>query len=159
MSEMRQREEGEQADMANKILIEFPSEYRYLNLIDLVCGEIVGEMDFDADAVNEISISVIEACTNALEHGNKCCPDENVRAVFTRQPDRLVIEVQDCGDGFDFTDYLRHIPDPSDIHKQRGRGIYIMKHMMDALSFEMLPDRGIKVKLEKMLGNGSSGND
>ena len=137
------------------IALEFPSSYQWLNMIDLVCGEITAEMGFSKNALNEISISVIEACTNALEHGNKCCPDCNVRAVFRRRPDRIVIEVTDCGEGFDHQEYLKHIPDPSDIHKKRGRGIYIMKAMMDSLYYEKVPDGGMKVILEKMIDGGA----
>lgn len=142
--------------MSANIVVEFPSEYKYLNLVDLVCNEIIDEMDFKHGAANEISISVIEACTNALEHGNKCCPEENVHVVFSMQPDKLLIEVWDHGEGFDFEDYLKHIPDPTNIHKQRGRGIYIMQRMMDALRFEMLPGGGMKVKLEKSLSKAGS---
>ncbi len=138
--------------MSEGVIMEFPSSYKYLNLIDLVCGEIVKEMGFSPETGNQISISVIEACTNALEHGNKCSPDLSVHVVFRQQTDRLVIEVCDSGEGFDFTEYLKHIPDPSDIHHKRGRGIFIMKNMMDDLRFEMSPhNNGIKVTLEKML--------
>lgn len=136
------------------IALEFPSSYQWLNMIDLVCSEVTGEMGFSRNALNEISISVIEACTNALEHGNKCCPECNVRVVFRRLRDRIVIEVTDCGEGFDFQEYLKHIPDPSDIHKKRGRGIYIMKAMMDTLTYEKVPDGGMKITLEKMVDGG-----
>lgn len=141
-------------------VLEFPSSYKWLNMIDLMCTEIMAGMDFSRDALNEISISVIEACTNALEHGNKCCPDCDVRVVFRRQEDRIVIEVADCGEGFDFADYLQHIPDPSDIHKKRGRGIFIMKAMMDTLKYEIVEKGGMKVILEKMTdGSGEGGGD
>ena len=137
--------------MSDRFVIEFPSDYRYLNLVDLLCGEIMADMNFTREARNEISISVIEACTNALEHGNECCPERSVRTSFDKLPDRLVIEVFDHGKGFDYEDYLQHIPDPSDIHKLRGRGIYIMNTMMDGLSFEILPNGGMVVKLEKLV--------
>ncbi len=137
--------------MSDRFVIEFPSDYRYLNLVDLLCGEIMADMDFPREAQNEISISVIEACTNALEHGNQCCPERPVRASFVKLSDRLVIEVFDHGSGFDYEEYLQHIPDPSDIHKLRGRGIYIMNAMMDGLSFEILPQGGMMVKLEKLV--------
>ena len=150
----RLREEGTRAIMADSIIIEIPSDYKYLNLVDLVCGEIVYAMGFKHEAANQIAISVIEACTNALEHGNQCCPEKNVRATFTEFPDRLLVEVFDFGEGFDHKSYLQHIPDPSDIHKLRGRGIYIMNNMMDRLSFQMIPGKGMKVSLEKMLPNG-----
>jgi serine/threonine-protein kinase RsbW len=133
------------------IAVEFPSDYKYLNLVDLVCGEVVSDMGFSHEDANRIAISVIEACTNALEHGNRCCPDENVRLVLMIHTDKLVVEVYDKGCGFDYKSYMKHIPDPSDIHKQRGRGIYIMVHMMDSLTYEMIPDVGMKARLEKKL--------
>ena len=145
--------------MGERIVLEFPSDYSYLNMVDLLCGEIMADMNFTREAKNEISISVIEACTNALEHGNQCCPEKNVRTIFEKLPDRLLIEVFDYGDGFDFEDYLKHIPDPSDIHKLRGRGIFIMNSMMDVLSFEMLPDGGMKVILEKITNSKKGKKD
>ncbi len=149
------REEESEEAMTSNIVLEFPSSYEWLNLVDLVCCELTCETgNFSKDDLNDISISVIEACTNALEHGNRSNPELNVRVVFRRHPDHLEVEVSDFGEGFDFEDYLRHIPDPSDIEHQRGRGIFIMKEMMDSLEFEKLPERGMKVILRKMT-NGS----
>lgn len=137
--------------MSEKVAIEIPSSYEYLNLIDVVCNEIVKEMEFSRSDRNAISISVIEACTNALEHGNKCCSEVAVRTVFIKRGDRLVVEVYDRGEGFDYRSYLKHIPNPADVSKKRGRGIYIMKDLMDTLQFEMMVSRGMKVTLEKLL--------
>jgi serine/threonine-protein kinase RsbW len=140
--------------MSNAVTVEFPSDYKYLNLVDLVCGEVIDDMGFEKVARNEIAISVVEACTNALEHGNKCCASCSVHVTFIEADDRLIVEIIDCGDGFDWKSYIKHIPDPSDIHHLRGRGIYIMGSMMDAVDFEMIPDRGMKVILEKMIRKG-----
>jgi serine/threonine-protein kinase RsbW len=137
--------------MAGTVVIEFPSDYKFLNVVDLVCGEVVEGLCCCREEANEIAISVIEACTNAIEHGNRDCPEENVRIVFRCEPGRLVVEVEDHGKGFDFKSYLEHIPDPSDLQHLRGRGIYIMKNMMDALRFETKPGNCIKVTLEKNL--------
>ena len=137
--------------MAGTIAVEFPSDYKFLNLVDLVCGEVVQGLCCGRDEANSIAISVIEACTNAIEHGNRQCPEENVRLVFRCEAGRLSIEVEDHGAGFDFQSYLEHIPDPSNLHHLRGRGIFIMKSMMDALRFEVMPGNGMKVTLEKHL--------
>lgn len=137
--------------MAGTVVIEFPSDLRFLNLVDLVCGEVVEGLCCGRDEANEIAISVIEACTNAIEHGNRQCPDENVRICFRCEPCRLVIEIEDRGAGFDFKSYLEHIPDPSNLQHLRGRGIYIMKNMMDDLRFEVMPGNGMKVTLAKDL--------
>ena len=137
--------------MPEYITIEFPSRHEYLNMIDIVCGEIAEDMGLKLEIANEIAISVIEACTNALEHGNKSSPEKNIRMVIKRDTDKFSVEVYDWGKGFDYKEYLQHIPDPSDIQKVRGRGIFIMKGMMDDISFELVKDRGMKVTLEKNL--------
>jgi len=144
--------------MGDNITLTFPSSYQWLNMIDLVCGEVTAEMGFSHDALNEISISVIEACTNALEHGNGSDTNLEVRVVFRREPGRLMVEVFDCGKGFDYKNYMNNIPDPSDIQNQRGRGIYIMCQMMDSLSFEKLPDGGMKVALLKKIDDTGGKN-
>lgn len=144
--------------MGDDITLTFPSSYRWLNMIDLVCGEITSEMGFSHDALNEISISVIEACTNALEHGNNSDTGLEVRVVFHRRADKLEVEVFDCGKGFDYQDYMDNLPDPSDIQNHRGRGIYIMCQMMDSLVFNKLPDGGMKVTLSKKI-NGAGEKD
>ena len=59
-------EEGSEAVMTSNIVLEFPSSYEWLNLVDLVCCELTCETgNFSKDDLNDISISVIEACTNA----------------------------------------------------------------------------------------------
>ncbi len=137
--------------MAGNIVLEFPSEYKFLNLVDVVCAEVVQELCAGQVVANEIAISVIEAVTNAIEHGNRECKDESVRVRFSCLADRLCVEVTDCGKGFDYECYLQNIPDPADLKHLRGRGIYIMKNMMDGLEFEVVPGQGMTVKLEKLL--------
>jgi len=131
------------------ISLEFPSEYKYLNLVDVLCNGIVRDIEIDRESATEIAVSVIEACTNALEHGNKSNPCCNVKVVFNWNSAKFVAEVYDCGEGFDYEEYMKHIPDPSDIEHIRGRGIFIMKEMMDRLSFEFTENKGMKVTLEK----------
>jgi serine/threonine-protein kinase RsbW len=143
--------------MSGNVTIEFPSDYKFLNIVDLVTAEVVQNLCFNHQAANEIGISVIEACTNAIEHGNRERPEANVRLVFHCTGDRLVIEVCDRGKGFDFKGYLEHIPDPANIQHLRGRGIYIMKNMMDGLEFEMVPGKGMTVRLVKRIPADDAG--
>lgn len=138
--------------MSECVAIEFPSKYEYLNIVDMVCGEMARNIGMSSKAANEIAISVIEAATNAIEHGNKCCPEKTVRMTIKQEEGKFIVEVFDRGEGFDFEDYLTHIPDPSDIEKLRGRGIYIMNNMMDSLRFEIMGKGGMKVVLEKNIG-------
>ncbi len=136
--------------MDESIVVEIPSDYKYLNLVDRITTELSEVSGFTSKAIDEIAISIIEACTNAIEHGNKCCPEEVVKIVYRISGDRIVIDVYDHGEGFDYEKYMSSIPDPHDITHYRGRGLYIMKNMMDELKFEMVPGVGMKVTLEKL---------
>ncbi|MFO7915630.1 MAG: ATP-binding protein [Candidatus Krumholzibacteriales bacterium] len=135
--------------MAEQISLEFPSEYKYLNLVDVLCNGIIRDIDLDQKTATEIAVSVIEACTNALEHGNKSNPRRNVKVIFRWNSEKFVVEVCDCGEGFDYQEYMKNIPDPGNIEHIRGRGIFIMKEMMDGLSFDFTENEGMKVTLEK----------
>lgn len=137
--------------MTESISLEFPSKYKFLNLVDLLCNGIIRDIELEPQAANEIAVSVIEACTNALEHGNKSNPDVNVKVVFSWNSEKFVVEVSDHGKGFDYLGYMKNIPDPSDIEHIRGRGIFIMKEMMDNLAFDFIENRGMKVTLEKRI--------
>lgn len=137
--------------MTEKISLQFPSKYKYLNLVDILCNGIIRDIGVDPQTATEIAVSVIEACTNALEHGNKSNPEVNVRVRFMWDDHKFVADISDSGEGFDYMDYLRNIPDPSDIEHIRGRGIFIMKEMMDDLRFEYIENEGMKVTLEKSI--------
>jgi len=131
------------------VTVEIPSDYKYLNLVDKITTEVTSICGFEVKSIDEIAISIIEACTNAIEHGNKCCPEKVVKIVYRVLSDRIYVDVYDSGEGFDYEKYLNEIHDPQDITHYRGRGLYIMKNMMDELEFEKLPDSGMKVTLGK----------
>ena len=93
------------------------------------------ELPFDQAGLDELSTSVIEACTNALEHGNKLDQNVNVRVVFELLGDRFEVTVVDHGKGFDFEN-IDFSKEPADLMQERGRGIYIMRVCMDEVDFQ-----------------------
>ncbi len=127
------------------IRIDIPSRLELLGVVDKLADgitEFMGFEDLDRDAV---AISVIEACTNAIQHGHHADSSRPVRLTFEMQPDTLVVVVADEGRGFDpaLADQLP----PPDLLATRGRGIYIMRTMMDEVSFDFT--RGTIVRLVK----------
>jgi serine/threonine-protein kinase RsbW len=106
----------------------------FLGIPDAVLQELGSELPFDQAVLDELSTSVIEACTNALEHGNKLDQNVNVRVVFELSGDRFEVTVVDHGKGFDFEN-IDFSKEPADLMQERGRGIYIMHSFCDELSF------------------------
>jgi len=88
------------------------------------------------DSELDIEIALREAILNAVSHGNAEDPAKRVYVTCRCTIDGEVsITIRDEGQGFDFD----AVPDPTTSDKilsTQGRGIYLMKALMDEISFE-----------------------
>lgn len=76
-----------------------------------------------------------EGIVNAIQHGNQNNPKNKVSIFAELKNDTFSVSITDEGEGFD----LAHIPDPtleSNILKERGRGIHIIKSMTDKFEYK-----------------------
>jgi serine/threonine-protein kinase RsbW len=85
---------------------------------------------------SDVEMAIREALANAVLHGNLQDPRKEVRISCRVQPGRgISIVVSDEGKGFDPT----KVPDPTEIENilsLSGRGIHLMKGLMDEVHFE-----------------------
>jgi serine/threonine-protein kinase RsbW len=84
-----------------------------------------------------LRVSVTEALANAMEKGNLDDPAKSVRIDARLAADRIVVRVTDQGGGFD----PALVPDPTlPQHRSRsgGRGIFLIRNLMDAVEFNEL---------------------
>lgn len=125
-----------------------PSRLDLLALVDRVADAVSQRLDFDEDARTQISMSVIEAGTNAIVHGHHRDPRLLVDVEFHMLPDRLEILVHDGGSGFDPSLVNGDVTEPGHLLVAHGRGIFIMRACMDEVDFTFSP-RGTLVKLIK----------
>jgi len=98
------------------------------------------------DSRLEIEMALREALANAMVHGNQEDPLKLVHVACDCTTDGEVsITVQDEGQGFD----SNTVPDPTTAENllvKHGRGIYLMKTLMDEVRFEQ---RGALVYMRK----------
>ena len=83
----------------------------------------------------DVEIALREALANAVIHGNHEDPGKQVYVGCRGGSDEVSIVVRDEGQGFDPDD----VPDPTaseNIKSAHGRGIYLMKTLMDEVRFE-----------------------
>ena len=102
----------------------------------------VGFPNRDAFAVR---LALEEAVVNAIKHGHQNDPSKAVRVAYRVSPERVVLEVQDEGPGFQPDD----VPDPLDpenLERACGRGVFLMRHYMNEVTFN---ERGNCVTLCK----------
>ena len=108
-------------------------------LLDAVSGQ-----QYDPASTFAIRLAVEEAINNAFKHGNKSDPDKPVRLDWWAVPHRLVVEVEDQGEGFD----PESVPDPTldeNIEIPSGRGIMLMRAYMSEISYKDPGNRVIMV--------------
>lgn len=102
-------------------------------------------MPFSNDAVFDLMLAAGEALGNAVDH---TC-GEGILATASGYPDRMVIEVADCGGGFDPSEQAERCLNQTD---ERGRGIRLMRLLVDSVSIVPRPSgSGMLVRLEKLV--------
>lgn len=118
------------------ISVRFPSRLELLSLLDHVTTTLCERMKFDSETCSQVSMSVIEAGTNAIQHGHGRNAALPVDVNFLLFPDRIEIDVRDQGKGFDLDSVNGDITSPEHLLDARGRGIYIMRVCMDSVEFD-----------------------
>ncbi len=117
---------------------EIPSRIQELQRMEHLAKAIGKQYSLSQDQIINIAIALTETVGNAILHGNKEDPKKKVHITFWAKGDALYINVQDEGKGFD----LSKIEDPTlpeNIMKERGRGIFILKNLVDEVSFSFSP--------------------
>jgi len=100
------------------------------------------------EAEEEIEIAIYEALANAVIHGNHENDEKQVHVACRCSMDgEVLISVRDEGEGFD----SRVVPDPTEAQRlllTHGRGLHLIKALMDEVSFE---ENGTVVRMRKRM--------
>ena len=84
------------------------------------------QWEYSSRDVFAMRLSLEEAVTNAIRHGNKFSADKFVHINCTIDADRMVIVIRDEGEGF----HPEDVPDPTSdefIERPSGRGLLLMR--------------------------------
>lgn len=120
-------------DLRNQISI--PSDFSYLKDVEIFIQGILEEARASEFISGYINLCVSESVNNAIYHGNKQDLSKYVTIFAECKDDYLMVEVADEGNGFNFKD----LPDPTlseNLRKERGRGLFIIKNLVDQISFK-----------------------
>ena len=87
------------------IRLEFASAFDMLDFVQVVSDHIGRMAGLDDDQLHWVGVAVRESVVNAIKHGNQGDESKRVVVEFTpvpsRDPEELVIRVEDEGEGFD----------------------------------------------------------
>jgi len=112
-------------------------------VVECMVVNLCEKMNIKEEKFGNILLAVTEAVNNAIEHGNKNCPEKTVHLSYKSSSEELIFTVTDQGQGFD----LKQVSDPTHPESkdpEAGRGIFVMKHLADKMEFL---DKGNKVLL------------
>ena len=133
---------------SESIFLRLPSRLELLGLLDSFTTSLCDRLEFDADASSQITMSVIEAGTNAIQHGHRRDASKLVDIEFRVRPEALEIVVHDVGKGFDLKSVNGNVTSTEHLMDLRGRGIYIMRACMDQVDW-VFDDQGTSCRLIK----------
>ena len=130
--------------------IEIPSTLDFLPGVDEFIEKKLKKLKMKKDQIADVAISVSEAVTNAVVHGNKNDINKKVRISIKTGPSRVEITVEDEGGGFDPSSVASCLENEN-LLKHAGRGILILNSLMDKVEIICGPDQGTKVKMVKYI--------
>lgn len=133
-----------------KLLI--PGNLEFLRVVDRVTDTVADYVGFDDNERNAIAISVIEASTNAIQHGCGCNEAKNVAISYEIEEGLLRVTVLDPGAGFDPECVKCELGEA--VVEPRGRGLAIIKSLMDEVMFEF--EGGTSVTMVKRRSSASA---
>ncbi|MEM9919250.1 MAG: ATP-binding protein [Bacteroidota bacterium] len=102
------------------------------------------EYNLDPEIYGNILISLTEAVTNAIIHGNDNDRNKIVRVQMRKIRKKLAFLISDEGPGFDF-DQLPDPTAPENLLKIGGRGVFLMRQLSDDVEFL---DNGSTVQIQ-----------
>lgn len=127
----------------NSIKVHFPSLDENIRIVESFIDNAKEKFNLDDDIYGNIMVAVTESVNNAIRHGNKSDKKKNVHLTLSLNDNLIRFIVKDEGIGFDY----HNLPDPTapeNIDKPSGRGIFLMKHLSDEVTFK---NKGSEVEL------------
>lgn len=138
--------------LMDNAVIKIPSNYKYIKEASSKIIDSLKKLDADESLLFDVRLCVEEALINAIKHGNKMDEKLNVYVDYKINGNKLVITIQDEGNGFDY----KNLQDPTkenNLFKDSGRGVFLIHHLMDEVTYN---DKGNQIKLIKYLKSGAS---
>ena len=130
--------------MDQELILELPNDIRSIeHAVEYVTRHCTSCCEYARRLNLNFRVGLTEALSNAMLYGNNSDPEKSVRVEVTIKLEEVSVRVTDQGVGCDPTS----VPDPTlpaNISKSGGRGIFLMKALMDEVQFN---DRGNSVTL------------
>jgi serine/threonine-protein kinase RsbW len=128
-----------------QVAVCLPREAGTVSIVRSFLGRGLRVLGVAEECAQEIELAVSEACNNVIQHAGT---DEDYEVRVDIDEEHCAISVVNSGPGFDAESLAGLMPDAA---SSRGRGVAVMRAVMDSLEFRSEPETGTIVRLVKNL--------
>jgi len=135
------------ADRFDVVELRVPCRAEWVALVRLSVAAVASRLQFSIDEIEDIKLAVAEACTNAIQHAKgSAFIDIKCEAIAGG----LRINVRDHGRG---TRPEQIRSRELDEERVGGLGVFLIRSLMDDVSYDVYPDDGTHLVMVKKLSN------
>jgi serine/threonine-protein kinase RsbW len=138
--------------MRIELVVALPHERRSVPIVRHIVRSAMTDLGVTAACTYDIEVAVSEACTNVVQHAG-CSDKYEVR--LNIEDDRCVLRIVDVGE---HPGNLRIPTDPPSGEVEHGRGLLLMRTLVDTVGFDSFQEQGTVLSLEKELDYADVGS-
>lgn len=127
------------------VALSLPRDAATVAVARALAADALRRLGVTGECIDDIRLALSEAVTNVLDHATT---EDDYEVRLTVRDGVCSVIVVDCGKGFDAASLVTAMPDPS---SPRGRGVAIMRAVLDNVRFEPHPEKGTVAYLTKRL--------
>jgi len=123
--------------------LKLPCKPEFINVARMNISVIANNMKMDYEVIQDLKVAISEACNNVILHSD-CNSHYEIDFIVKRE--KLVVEINDFGNGFDIEDYNKpNLDNP----KESGLGLFIIDSLMDEFNIETKNGNGTTIRMIK----------
>ena len=135
--------------------VTFDANFDNLDEIREFVGEVARQVGFSDKEIYSIQLAADEASSNIIEHAYAGVKGGKIEIECNMSGNVLKIIIRDQGKSFDPSS----VPEPNvkaDLSERKigGLGMYLMRKLMDEVSYESSAERGNVLTMIKRMGDG-----
>lgn len=132
------------------VTMTLPSSSEFVAVTRLTVSGIAARMNFPIEMIEDLKVSLSEACTNVVQHAYPSSETGEIFITFHMYPDKLEIFVEDHGKGFNPKEAAA--PKDNSEHVESfglGLGLTFIKSLMDEAEVTSIMGKGTIVRMVK----------
>ena len=130
------------------IRLTIPAKAEYITLGRLALTAIARVRPLSDETLSDLKLALTEACTNSVRHAYSEGRSGTVEIIYQLEPDRLIVEVTDDGQGFEPS--LVEGDGNGDL-SEGGLGIAIIRAVADEVEIDERESGGSRLRFVKFL--------